>query len=184
MSSWRYAVAVGKQSRRKSKRQRKPPGASEAGRRAKQRAAARPAGGTPQILPAPLAKTAEEAAESREEALHVDARDWREVKIQRREQEIVDAVERGDTATARQILDEVRANAGGCDICSVKPAEGEGYVLSTTVGRNERRWGHRDCLLETADRWVQTGREPVWTPATGIFTSPGEDSTKHAAGGA
>ncbi len=126
-----------------------------------------------------LRKAAARSAETRDEALHIDSRDWREVKIQGREAEIVEAVEKGETDRAKQILEEVRANVGGCDICSAKPAEGEGYVLSTTEGRVERRWGHRECLTETADRWFDNGRDPVWTVGTSIFTNPDEGSTKH-----
>ena len=37
------------------------------------------------------------------------------VKIQGREEEIVDAVEKGDTERAEAIFGQVRANAGGCD---------------------------------------------------------------------
>ena len=166
---------MGKQGRKK--RQRKSPGAAEVARRAKQKAALAPQ--PADLLPPDLKEAATKAAQAKDEALHVDSRDWREVKIQGREAEIVQAVENGDTAGAKQILEEVRANAGGCDICSAKPAEGEGYVLSTTRGRAERRWGHRTCLLETADRWVATGQEPVWTQGASIFSQPTDDSPKH-----
>jgi hypothetical protein len=90
-------------------------------------------------------------------------------------------VESGETERAKQILEEVRANAGGCDICGAKPEEGRGYVLSTTQGRSERRWGHRGCLSDTADRWREAGRDPVWTQGTSIFSAPNDTSTKHAA---
>jgi hypothetical protein len=168
---------VGKQSRRK----KKGPSAAEVARRAKQRAALdRLAPGSPEMTKE-LREAAARGAATRDEAMHVDSRDWREVKIQGREAEIVEAVESGETERAKQILEEVRANAGGCDICSAKPEEGQGFVLSTTQGRSERRWGHRGCLTETADRWLESGREPVWTQGTSIFTPPNETSTKHAA---
>ncbi|HEX2053141.1 MAG TPA: hypothetical protein VHJ78_05355 [Actinomycetota bacterium] len=167
----------------RKKKSGKGPGAAERARRAKQRAIRLAASPEPaDLLPTDLKDKTEAAGESREEALHVDSRDWREVKIQGREQEIVDAVQGGDTERAKQILGEVRASAGGCDICSRKPAEGEGFVLSTTTGRSERRWGHRPCLEETADRWLEAGREPVWTPGTSIFTNPSEESVPHTAG--
>lgn len=130
-----------------------------------------------------LREAAARGAESREDAIHVDSRDWREAKIQGREAEIVEAVDKGDTDRAKQILQQVRDNAGGCDICSAKPPEGEGYVLSTTQGRSERRWGHRGCLTDTADGWFETGREPLWTQGVSIFSSPDETSTKHSATG-
>jgi hypothetical protein len=126
-----------------------------------------------------LREAAARSAETREQALHIDSRDWREVKIQGRETEIVEAVEKGETDRAKQILAEVRDNAGGCDVCSARPADGEGYVLSTTQGRVERRWGHRGCLTATADRWYANGQAPVWTAGTSIFSNPTEESTKH-----
>lgn len=171
---------MGKQSRRK--KDRKGPGAAELARRAKQRSALsdRQAVGTP-LIADEFKDAAQASAATREQAVHVDSRDWREAKIQGREEEIVLAVNSGDTTRAREILEEVRANAGGCDFCAVKPEEGEGYVLSTTQGRGERRWGHRACLTETADRWFAGGREPVWTVGTSIFSSTTEDSVKHQA---
>lgn len=165
---------MGKQSRKK----RKGPSSAELARRAKQRSAPDRLTGQ-----APMSKELREAAArgaaTREEAMHVDSRDWREAKIQGREDEIVAAVESGDTALAKQILDEVKANAGGCDICRAKPPEGEGFVLSTTQGKTERRWGHRACLTDTADRWFENGQEPVWTPGTNIFSNPTDASIVH-----
>lgn len=149
-------------------------------RRAKQRSA--PDRLSPQApeMTKELREAAARGAATREEAVHVDSRDWREVKIQGREAEIVAAVESGDTSLAKQILEEVKANAGGCDICSAKPVEGEGFVLSTTQGRAERRWGHRECLTETADRWFDNDQAPLWTQGVNIFSKPNEASIKHA----
>jgi hypothetical protein len=166
---------VGKQ----TKKRRKGPSATELERRAKQRSALSRLSPEAPAVTRELREAAARGAEGREDAIHVDSRDWREAKIQGREPEIVEAVEKGETARAKQILEEVRANAGGCDFCSAKPDEGQGWVLSTTQGRSERRWGHRGCLTDTADRWLETGREPVWTSGTSIFTSPGPDSAKH-----
>jgi hypothetical protein len=165
---------VGKQGRKK----KKAPGASEIARRAMQRSTLERKSTAPEMTKE-LREAAARGAEGREEAMHVDSRDWREVKIQGREAEIVEAVESGETDRAKQILQEVRSNAGGCDICSEKPEEGQGYVLSTTQGRSERRWGHRECLNETADRWLETGREPLWTLGTNIFSAPNDTSTRH-----
>lgn len=169
---------MGKQSRKK--RQRKAPGKPEMARRAQQRAP-KEAAEMPRaaVMTDELRQAAARSAETRDQAIHIESRDWREVKIQGREAEIVDAVERGDTVRAKQILAEVRDNAGGCDICRARPAEGEGYVLSTTQGRVERRWGHRECLTGTADRWFANGQAPVWTAGTSIFSNPTEESTKH-----
>ncbi|CAN5801216.1 hypothetical protein BH23ACT12_BH23ACT12_07530 [soil metagenome] len=164
---------------KQTNKRRKGPSAAELERRAKQRSALnRPALEAPEMT-RELREAAARGAESREDAIHVDSRDWREAKIQDREAEIVEAVEKGETDRAKQILQEVRENAGGCDICSAKPSEGEGYVLSTTQGRSERRWGHRGCLTDTADRWFETGREPLWTPGVSIFSGPNEASIKH-----
>jgi hypothetical protein len=168
---------VGKQGRKK----KKGPSAAEVARRAKQRLALDRMSPEAPVMTKELREAAARGAESREEAIHVDSRDWREVKIQGREAEIVEAVESGETDRAKQILEEVRANAGGCDICSAKPDEGQGYVLSTTQGRSERRWGHRGCLTGTADQWLETGREPIWTQGTNIFSAPNDTSTKHVA---
>jgi hypothetical protein len=166
---------VGKQ----TKKRRKGPGAAERERRAKQRSALNRLSPEAPEMTKELRQAAARGAESREDAIHVDSRDWREAKIQGREAEIVQAVENGETDRAKQILQQVRDNAGGCDICSAKPPEGEGYVLSTTQGRSERRWGHRACLTDTADSWFETGREPVWTQGVSIFTSPDKTSTSH-----
>ena len=164
---------------KQTKKRRKGPSAAELERRAKQRSAlSRLSPEAPEVT-RELREAAARGAEGREDAIHVDSRDWREAKIQGREPEIVEAVEMGETARAKQILEEVRANAGGCDICSAKPDEGQGWVLSTTQGRSERRWGHRGCLTDAADRWFETGREPVWTSGISIFTSPGPNSAKH-----
>lgn len=168
---------MGKQSRKK----KKGPSAAEIARRAKQRSTLDRTSATAPEMTKELREAAARGAEGREEAMHVDSRDWREVKIQGREAEIVEAVESGETARAKEILEEVRANAGGCDICRARPEEGQGYVLSTTQGRSERRWGHRGCLTETADRWLESGREPLWTQGTNIFSAPNDTSTKHAA---
>lgn len=165
---------------KQAKKRRKAPGASELERRARQRSALNRLSPDAPEMTRELREAAARGAEGREDAIHVDSRDWREAKIQGREAEIVEAVQNGETARAKQILEEVRANAGGCDICSAKPGEGEGWVLSTTQGRSERRWGHRVCLTETADGWFETGREPVWTLGTSIFTSPDAGSAKHA----
>lgn len=166
------------------KKNRKGPSAAELARRAKQRSAPddRLSAGTP-LIADEFKEAAEASAATREEAVHVDSRDWREAKIQGKEEEIIRAVNSGDTARAQEILEEVRANAGGCDFCAAKPEEGEGYVLSTTQGRGERRWGHRRCLTETADRWLAAGREPVWTVGTSIFSSTTENSEKHESSG-
>lgn len=169
---------MGKQ---KSKQRRdKAPSAAERARRAQQRAILKPGGqeaGTPVFGLDPDAP----ATDEKEEALHVDSKDWREAKIQGREEEITEAAGSGDTARAKQILEEVRANAGGCDICSAKPEEGDGFVLSSTKGRVERRWGHRECLMEKADRWLENGQAPLWTKGTSIFDNPTDDSIPHAA---
>jgi len=166
---------VGKQ----AKKRRKGPSAAELERRAKQRSALnRMSPDAPEVTKE-LREAAARGAEGREDAIHVDSRDWREAKIQGREAEIVEAVEKGETGRAIQILEEVRANAGGCDICSAKLDEGQGWVLSTTQGRSERRWGHLGCLTDTADKWSEAGREPVWTLGTSIFTSPDASSAKH-----
>lgn len=165
---------------KQKKRRDKAPSIAERARRAKQRAIVKPgeAGeGTPVFGLNPDAP-ADEAKE--EEALHVDSKDWREAKIQGREEEITEAAASGDTARAKQILEEVRANAGGCDICSAKPEPGDGFVLSSTEGRVERRWGHRECLLETADRWLENGQAPLWTKGTSIFDNPTDESIPHA----
>ncbi|HEX2150020.1 MAG TPA: hypothetical protein VHI31_07625 [Actinomycetota bacterium] len=168
---------------KQTKKRRKAPSPAERERRGKQRSALSRLSPEAPEMTKELREAAARGAESREEALHVDSRDWREVKIQGREAQIVEAVESGDTARAKEILEEVRANAGGCDVCSAKPDEGQGYVLSTTQGRSERRWGHRGCLTGTADRWLETGREPIWTEGTSIFSTPNEASTKHSVGG-
>lgn len=167
---------------KQAKKRRKVPSAAELERRARQRSA--PSRLSPEAaeVTQELREAAARGAESREDAIHVDSRDWREAKIQGREAEIVEAVEKGEAARAKEILEEVRANAGGCDICRVKPDEGQGWVLSTTQGRSERRWGHRGCLTGTADTWFETGREPVWTLGTSIFTSPDARSAKHVPG--
>jgi len=166
---------VGKQ----AKKRRKGPSAAELERRAKQRSALnRMSPDAPEVTKE-LREAAARGAEGREDAIHVDSRDWREAKIQGREAEIVEAVEKGETGRAIQILEEVRANAGGCDICSAKLDEGQGWVLSTIQGRSERRWGHLGCLTDTADKWSEAGREPVWTLGTSIFTSPDASSAKH-----
>lgn len=171
---------MGKASRKKK---RKAPGPAEVARRAKQRAIVLGASPEPAaLLPPNLKDGAQKAEQTRQEALHVDSRDWREARIQGREQQIIDAVQEGDTARAKLLLEEVRANAGGCDICSRKPEEAQGFVLSTTTGRSERRWGHPECLAETADRWLETGRAPVWTPGTSIFTAASEESVPHTTG--
>lgn len=152
---------------------------AERTRRAQQRAIVKPGAageGTPVFGIDPNAPS----GEAQQEALHVDSKDWREAKIQGREEEITEAAGSGDTARAKQILEEVRANAGGCDICSVKPEPGDGFVLSSTEGRVERRWGHRECLLETADRWLENGQAPLWTNGTSIFDNPTDGSVTHA----
>ena len=166
------------------KRKDKGPSAAERARRAGQRTSSgagrsKEAGLTPVFNIDP----SQVPSDAREEALHIDSRDWREARIQGREQEIVDAAGDGDTARAKEILEEVKANAGGCDICSAKPAEGEGYVLSTTSGRVERRWGHKPCLLGKADEWLANGQAPVWTPGTSIFDNPNDNSVAHVAAG-
>lgn len=165
---------------KQTKKRRKAPGAAEQERRAKQRSALNRLSPEAPEMTRELREAAARGAQSRQDAIHVDSRDWREAKIQSREAEIVEAVEKGETDRAKQILQEVRDNAGGCDICSARPPEGEGYVLSTTQGRSERRWGHRACLTDTADRWLETGREPLWTQGVSIFSNPDATSTKHA----
>lgn len=172
---------------RQSGKKRRPRTASaaERARRERQRAArdlqAAPQGQEPVYTESDQARrAAARAAESPEEAVHVDSRDWREVKIQGREAEIVAAVNQGDAARAKQLLAQVRANAGGCEVCKQRPQEGEGFVLSTTSGRSERRWGHKGCLTPLADRWFEEDRAPQWTPGTDFFARPGEHTFGHA----
>ncbi|MGQ0678039.1 MAG: hypothetical protein ACT4OM_00005 [Actinomycetota bacterium] len=52
-------------------------------------------------------------------------------------------------------------------------------MLSTTSGRVQRRWGHRECLAETADQWLASGQAPQWTLGTSIFSNPDGGSTRH-----
>ncbi|HYN98958.1 MAG TPA: hypothetical protein VEU28_04730 [Actinomycetota bacterium] len=113
---------------KQTKKRRKSPSPAERERRAKQRSALSRLSPEAPEMTKELREAAARGAESREEAMHVDSRDWREVKIQGREAEIVEAVECGDTARAKQILEEVGATPEA--VMSAAPSRTRGRATS------------------------------------------------------